>query len=77
MMVETCALNCVESLYNASEFTAPVRAAKPISRVLKSPLVISQECRAEMIAIYRFLTSWSADLDSALLRAENLRKVAR
>jgi len=36
MIVETCALNWTESLYKASEFKAPVRAAKPINRVLSN-----------------------------------------
>lgn len=33
-IAETCVLNCVEELYNASDVTAPESAPSPISRVL-------------------------------------------
>lgn len=33
-MIATCALNCMKSLYNASEFSAAVSAVSPINLVL-------------------------------------------
>ena len=51
-MIETCAPKCPISLCNASEWTAAVRAAKPINRVLDNVFGIMSG--VENSATYRF-----------------------